>query len=153
MILIVVVILVLVVPIILAAILFVMVSGLIGGPILAPVVIFGTVTQSAGNATLPIAFTSGNIDPGSLEMQVQVNYSGPVTTGMPSPNGGPMTMAGAGHTFWVYWVDADHNGLVSSGDSLRVTGANVQLPVKTVFTFSLRSPSGSSLTSVTWTTP
>ncbi len=82
-----------------------------------------------------------------------MNYSGPLPTGLPSSNGAPATVAAGGHTFWVYWTDADHNGLVSGGDNFRVTGAGVPLPVQTVFTFSLRSPAGSSVGSVTRTTP
>lgn len=141
-------------PLIAAALLYVMVSGLIGIPtVIPPTVTFGPVTEHAGNATIPVAYVSGNIDPGSLQVLLQANHSQATPIALPGPNGGPSSLVAGGRALRVYWTDADNNSLLSSGDSFSVTGEAAPLPTSTVFTFILRGPGGPNFDSTEWTTP
>ncbi len=148
-----VVVLVVLVPVIAAAVLYVMVSELIGSPVVQPTVTFGAVTQRAGNATIPVAYVSANIDPGSLQTLLQANYSYATPSRMPPASGGYVSITTGGRVFRLYWTDADHNGLLSSGDAFLVTGDGVPLPSSTAVTFRLQSPDGRNLVNTEWTTP
>src|SRR6267378_619200 len=69
----VVVVLVIVVTVILAAVLYVMTSSLLVPPTQHPMVTFGPVSQTAGNATFPISSSSAKLAPSTLEFAVQAS--------------------------------------------------------------------------------
>jgi len=147
-----VVVILVVLPVIAAAVLYVMVSGLIGTPRTIPTVALGPVTQSGGNATVPVAYLSENIDPTNVYILLQANYSQTYPVGMPHSGNECVLVATGGYTLCVYWTDTDGNGLLSSGDSFQLTGEFGRLPSSTVFDFYLRSPDGANLASAEWTT-
>jgi len=68
-----VVVVVVLVTVILAAVLYIMVSSLIQAPNPPPIVSLGPVGQAAGNATIPVASSSREIDPSSLQIRLVVN--------------------------------------------------------------------------------
>src|SRR3990172_5981309 len=138
-ILVIVVIAIVIIPIVVAAALYVMVSGLLIGPGTQPVIAFGPVDESAGNATISIGYSSALVNPFSLLFLLQANYSYPQASGLPPPDGSVLVET-YGQTFRVYWLDEDR-ALVGTGDTFRVTGDGSPLPRPATFPFSLQSPS------------
>jgi len=147
-----VVVVVVLVTVILAAVLYIMVSGLLQGPNAPPIVSFGMVDQTAGNATISVTSSSREIAPSSLQVRVIANSSGS-STGMPPPGGSVVLIAG-GYALRVFWLDDDHDQVFGTGDGLRVTGDSAPLPSLTRFSLelSLVTASGSMVSGVTWTT-
>jgi len=151
-IIVIVVVMVVLVTVVLAAVLYIMVSGVLQGPNPPPLVSFGPVAQTAGNATIPVVSSSREIDPSSLQIRIVVNSTGTVT-GMPAPDGSVVLFAG-GYTLRVFWLDQDNDRVFGTGDALRVTGDSAPLPSSTRFSLalSLVTASGSMVSGVTWTT-
>jgi len=145
-ILVIVVIAIVIIPIVVAAALYVIVSGLLIGPGTQPVIAFGPVDESAGNATISIGYSSALVNPFSLLFLLQANYSYPQASGLPPPDGSVLVET-YGQTFRVYWLDEDR-ALVGTGDTFRVTGDGSPLPRATIFTFTLQSPSRANLAAV-----
>src|SRR2546426_3037618 len=140
------------VPAIFAAVLYIMVSGLLQGPNPPIIVSFGQVDQAGGNATITVLSSSREIAPSSLQVRVAANGSGS-STGMPPPGGSVVLIAG-GYSLRVFWLDDNNDQLFGTGDALRVTGDSAPLPSSTRFSLeiSLVTSSGSMVSGVTWTT-
>ena len=149
-IIVIVVVVVVVVPVVLAAVLYVLVSGLIQGPNSPPIVAFGFVDQTGGNATIDVS-SSREIDPSSLQVRLSANSSGS-STGMPPP-GGSVALIVGGYTLRMFWLDEDNDRVFGTGDAFRVTGNSAPLPSSTVFSLeiSLVTSSGQMTSGVTWT--
>jgi len=150
-IIVIVVVVVVLVPVILAAVLYILVSGLIQAPNSPPIVAFGFVDQAGGNATIQVS-SSREIDPSSLQVRLSANSSGS-STGMPPP-GGSVALIVGGYTLRVFWLDEDNDQVFGTGDALRVTGNSSPLPSSTRFSLelSLVTSSGQTTSGVTWTT-
>lgn len=146
-----VVVVVVAVPVILAAVLYILVSGLIQAPNPPPIVTFGFLDQTGGNATIHVS-SSREINPSSLQVRLSANSSGS-STGMPPP-GGSVTFLVGGYTLRVFWLDEDNDQVFGSGDALRVTGNSAPLPSSTRFSLELVivTTSGQSTSGVSWTT-
>ncbi|TLZ84194.1 MAG: hypothetical protein E6K03_03070 [Methanobacteriota archaeon] len=152
MIIVIVVVVAVLVPAIFAAVLYIMVSGLLQGPNPPIIVSFGQVDQAGGNATITVLSSSREIAPSSLQVRVAANGSGS-STGMPPPGGSVVLIAG-GYSLRVFWLDDNNDQLFGTGDALRVTGDSAPLPSSTRFSLeiSLVTSSGSMVSGVTWTT-
>ena len=149
-IIVIVVVVVVLVSVVISAILYILVSGLIGPPVPpSPLVVFGLVQMAGGNATIPVASTSREIDSWTLQVRLIANGSGS-SKSMPPPNGSVILPAG-GYTLAVFWLDQDNDQLFGAGDVLRVTGNLAPLPASTRFALDLLSTG--MLAEVIWTTP
>src|SRR2546428_12182614 len=85
-IIIIVVVVVVLVSVVISAILYILVSGLIGPPVPpSPLVVFGLVQMAGGNATIPVASTSREIDSLTLQVRLIANGSGS-SKSMPPPH-------------------------------------------------------------------
>lgn len=146
-----VVVLVLVVPVVIGAILYVMVAGLIRSPDLGPPVFLGPAELTAGNVTLRVFTSGGELDPSGLRLALQANGSAPAEFGIPPPDGSVSVSTG-GHALRVFWLDEDHDSLLGTGDSFWFTGNLAPLPRATAFTFAIQSPTGHFSAETTWTT-
>ena len=148
-IIVIVVVVVVLVSVVISAILYIFVSGLISPPVPPrPLVVFGLVEMTGGNASIPVVSTSREIDPSSLQVRLMANGSGS-SKSMPPPNGSVVLPAG-GYTLRVFWLDQDNNQVFGAGDALRVTGNLAPLPASTTFALDLLTTE--MLAEVTWTT-
>jgi len=142
------------ITVVLAAVLYVMVSGLItpvGGN--KPLVTFAAVDQSSGNATISVAGASQSVSPSNYKVNLQVGTNTGIAVAMPTTGGLFATLTISGVTYRIYWTDIGGEKTVNSGDNFRVTGNNVALPAATSFTFYLLWSDGSSIQSTPWSTP
>jgi len=147
-IIVVVVVVVVLVSVVISAVLYILVSGLIRAPNPPPIVAFGPVEMTGGNASIDVS-TSREIAPSSLQVRLMANASGS-SNSMPPPNGSIVLIAG-GYILRVFWLDEDNDQLFGSGDVLRVTGDSAPLPGSTTFRLDLLATG--MLAGVTWITP
>ncbi len=147
----VVVVLVIVITVILAAVLYVMTSNLLVPPTQHPMVTFGPVSRTAGNATLPIFSSSAKLAPSTLEFAVQANATTSSLTSLPPPDGSVVVYAG-NYAIRVFWLDNNHDGMVGTNDGFWVTGNIGLLPPSTSCTFYLQSTDGRLIALTGWTT-
>ena len=146
-----VVVLMIVVTFILAAVLYVMTTNLLVPPTQSPIVTFGPVTQTAGNATLPISASSTQIAASTLELTVEVNTSWRSLSSLPPPDGSVVVYPGS-YVVRVFWLDNNHDGRVGTNDAFWITGNVGPLPRSTGFMFYLQSTDGRLVSAVGWTT-
>ena len=147
-IIVVVVVVVVLVSVVISAVLYILVSGLIRAPNPPPIVAFGPVEMTGGNASIDVS-TSREIAPSSLQVRLMANASGS-SNSMPPPNGSIVLIAG-GYILRVFWLDEDNDQLFGSRDVLRVTGDSAPLPGSTTFRLDLLATG--MLAGVTWITP
>ncbi|MGI0148582.1 MAG: archaellin/type IV pilin N-terminal domain-containing protein [Thermoplasmata archaeon] len=141
------------ITVVLAAVLYVMVSGLItpvGGN--KPLVTFSSVSQD-GNATIGVAGASQSVAPGNYRVNLVVGTITGAAIAMPTTGGNFVNVVVSGATYRVYWTDIGGELTVNAGDNFRVTRAGLPLPAATSFTFHLLWSDGSSIQSTIWTTP
>ena len=143
------------ITVVLAAVLYVMVSGLItpvGGN--KPLVTFSAVDQNLGNATIGVAGASQSVSPSNYKVNLMVNTTTGTAIAMPALGSGAnnYVTVTAGGTYRIYWTDVGGEKTVNPGDSFRVTGVNTKLTSGTQFTFYLLWSDGSSIQSTVWTT-
>jgi hypothetical protein len=154
-IIVIVVVLVLAVPVVLSAMLYFMVSGLIRGPSgTPPVVLLSPVDLANGNATISITAASTSSGPSQMQILLAANNSASSAVGLPPPNGSVLVTT-AGYPLRVFWLDINRDGMVTRSDAFRITGNLGPLPPATSFEFTLAFtyPSGGGRTSIAWTTP
>jgi flagellin-like protein len=143
------------ITVVLAAVLYVMVSGLItpvGGN--KPLVTFSAVDQSSGNATIAVAGASQSVSPSNYKVNLQVGSNTGAAIAMPTTGGAFASITINAVVYRIYWTDIGGEKTVNPGDSFRVTGNNLPLsPAATSYTFYLLWSDGSSIQSTTWSTP
>ncbi len=142
------------ITVVLAAVLYVMVSGLIGG----------TTTSSKPAVTLTISKTStgadilvAGIQPTAAPSNFKVNLENVGTTtfgtavNMPTLTNTNVTVTVAGTSFYVTWQNPGGSGQVSQGDHFIVkwTGTGTYA-TSTTYSFLLIWSDGSTLTSINW---
>lgn len=139
------------ITVVLAAVLYVMVSGLItpvGGN--KPLITFSAVSQD-GNATVGIAGATQSVAPANYRVNLVAGGVTGTALAMPTTSA-PVTMTISGVTYRLYWTDIGGESTVNAGDNFRVTGNGIRLPATTAFTFHLLWSDGSSIQSTAWTT-
>src|SRR5437773_5864170 len=143
------------ITVVLAAVLYVMVSGLIspvGGN--KPLVTFSAVEQSAGNATIGVAGASQGVSPSNYKVNLQVGSNTGSAVAMPTTGGLFATMTINSEIGRAHWTDIGGEKTVNPGDNFRVTGNNLPLsPAATSYTFYLLWSDGSSIQQSSWSTP
>lgn len=143
------------ITVVLAAVVYLMASGILTGHTESvPVVAFApgvTFTGGSHNVTLMIGGTSQNLYPFNYEFNLKVDAA----YGVPTQFAASRTAANVtigGTLYRVTWTDADGAGTVTQGDRIDVTGNGVSLPVNTAFEFILLWHDGTTLTTASWHT-
>ncbi len=139
------------VPVVFAAILYVMVSGLITGPTPGMIADFGVVDQTGGNATLRVFGASREINPSELRLRLEENGSSSGIADMPAPDGSVGLAIGT-TTYRVSWLDIDRDSTFGVGDRLWVTGNLAPLKPSTSYVLFLLGVSGATISAAGWTT-
>ena len=138
------------ITVVLAAVLYVMVSGLLTGPSASrPVLTFGGVSLSSGNATFAVASVSSSVPYSNYKVTLQVG----ATTGSPIAVAAETTYATltVGTTdYRVYWTDLANEGNLNDGDSFRVTGDGVALGTASYTFYLLWSADNGQIQTKTW---
>lgn len=144
------------ITVVLAAVLFLMASGLLNGNAnIAPVVAFtGPNAYSGGsyNTTFSVADASRGVSIGTYKFNLRVGLLfGPATNF--GTSGVPASITVNGTVYRVTWEDLDGGGGLTRGDQILVTGNGRSLPATTGFDFLLIWTDGSQITDFPWTTP
>ncbi len=145
------------ITVVLAAVLYVMVSGLIGGPTTSkPVVSFTTGVPVTNGEQLTIASASQQVGPANYKVNLQVNSTAGSAVAMPLTGGSSVTVtvgAPISTSFTVTWTDIGGEKTLNGGDSFTVTHAAPGMPAASSYTFYLLWSDGSQITSTTFSTP
>ncbi|MEK6986927.1 MAG: type IV pilin N-terminal domain-containing protein [Candidatus Thermoplasmatota archaeon] len=144
------------ITVVLAAVLYVMVSGLIGGPSTSkPTVAFTTGVPVTNGEQLSIASASQAVGPANYKINLQVNSTAGAAVAMPLTSGTSVTItvgAPISTSFIVAWTDIGGEKTLNGGDSFTVTRA-AGLPAQSSYTFFLLWSDGGQVTSTTFSTP
>ncbi len=143
------------ITVVLAAVLYVMVSGLIGPTGTSkPVVSFTTGVPVTNGEQLAIASASQAVGPANYKVNLAVNGTAGSAIAMPTTGGGSVSITVTGITgaFTVAWTDIGGEKTVNGGDSFTVTHASPGLPAKSTYIFYLLWSDGSQITSTTFNT-
>lgn len=144
------------ITVVLAAVIYLMASGLLGGTTSVPPVIAlsgpGTYSGSSHNATLTVAGTSQAVAISSYRFNVVVGGLYGNATSF-AASGVAATTSVAGTTYRITWNDLDGGGGLTQGDEIIVAGNGLSLPASTTFDFLLFWSDGRQITHLAWTSP
>lgn len=144
------------ITVVLAAVIYIMASGMLGPHATpAPVVALAGPNPYTGgsyNASFVVADASQSV--------TIVNYRFNLRVGLIFGNATAFAVSGVaatlrvnGTTYRVTWTDVDGGGTLTQGDAITVAGNGVSLPVRTSFDLILVWNDGSQLTQQPWTSP
>jgi flagellin-like protein len=144
------------ITVVLAAVIYLMASGMLGSHATpAPVVALAGPNPYAGggyNATFVVADASRALTMVNYKFNLEVGLSFGNATAFGS-SGVPVPIRVNGTLYRVTWTDVDGGGTLTQGDEITVAGNGVSLPVRTNFDFVLVFQDGSQVTQLTWTSP
>ena len=141
------------ITVVLAAVLYVMVSGLLT-PVGSnkPVLTFAQpALGSDNNVTLPIASVSQAVAETNYRVNLQVGTNTGSAVAIAAA-GSAFSVVVSGTTYRVTWTDIGGESNLNGGDTLRVTGNGVRLPAGS-YTLFLLWNDGSQIQTSTWTVP
>ncbi len=144
------------IAVVLAAVLYIMASGLLStGSSVPPVVAFTAVHPFAAgsyNATFAVAGASRTFSVVNYRFVLKVGTTLGVRTDF-AASAVPAVVTVNGTVYRVTWTDLDGGGALTQGDLITVSGNGVSLPRTTLFDFSLLWSDASLLTDISWATP
>ncbi len=144
------------ITVVLAAVIYIMASGLLGSHSApAPVIALAGPNPYSGGS-----FNTSFTVAGASQALTMVNYKfnlkvgqvyGNATTFAASGVAAPIVVGGT--TYKVTWTDTDGGGTLTQGDLITISGKGVSLPATTNFDFILVFSDGNVLTHQAWVTP
>jgi flagellin-like protein len=147
------------ITVVLAAVLYVMVSGLIGGPSTSkPTVAFATPAPLGIGEQISIASASQAVGPANYKVNLVVGSTTGSALAMPTAGGGFVVLTVGSAFYRVNWTDIGGEKTVNGGDSFVVAQTNaagttyMALPLATSFVFYLLWSDGSQITSANFQT-
>jgi flagellin-like protein len=136
------------ITVVLAAVLYVMVSGLLTGPgPQRPVVTFSSATAITNGYTFSLAGVSQVVAPSNYKVNYQVNS----TTGTAVVLAPSMSVVVGASTYTVTWIDPGGERTVNGGDRFEITRTG-GIPISSSFTFYLLWSDGTVIQSQAYTT-
>jgi flagellin-like protein len=144
------------ITVVLAAVIYLMASGMLNSnPRLTPVVAFTGIhgyTGGSYNTSFSVADASQSL--GIVQYKFNLRVGSNIGTAMPfAPTGMAANLTVNGTVYQVIWRDTDGGGSLTQGDTIWVTGRGVSLPRATTFDFLLFTAEGQQVTHEPWTTP
>ena len=144
------------ITVVLAAVIYIMASGLLGSnPNVPPIVAFTGIhgyTAGTWNTSFGVADASQSLAIVNYKFNLQVGLRYGSATNF-APSGAPANVTVNGTVYRVIWLDTDGGGTLTQGDQFQVTGNRKSLPSATNFDFLLFWSDGNQLTHQAWTTP
>ena len=144
------------ITVVLAAVIYLMASGLLNSnPSVPPVVAFtGIHDYAAGssNTSFSVADASESLPIVNYRFNLRVGADVGTATNF-APSGIAANITVRGTAYRVIWYDTDGAGSLTQGDQILVTGRGVSLPGATAFDFLLFTAEGQQVTHEPWTTP
>ncbi|HYT17992.1 MAG TPA: type IV pilin [Thermoplasmata archaeon] len=141
------------ITVVLAAVLYVMVSGLLVGPgATRPQVTFGSVelSTSPGNATFAVAGVTQSVGPASYKVNLQIGTNAGTAVAMPTTSGASVQVTVGSTVYRIYWTDIGGGNTINEGDQFRVAGNGVPLAPTGFYTFYLLWNDGGQIQTRTW---
>lgn len=135
-----------------SAILYVMVSGLIGPtPVTTrPVMTLSLSTSSSLDATVVVTGMVPTVSPSNLKTNVQVGTAFGTAVSLPTVSGGTATIVvGSVGSFQLTWQDAGGDALVSAGDTFHLTNP-APLAAGTTVALIFIWTDGGTVSTITW---
>ena len=142
------------ITVVLAAVLYVMVSGLLVGPgATRPQVTFGSVdlSVSPGNATFQIAGVTQSVGPANYKVNLQIGTNAGTAIAMPTTSGSYVSITVGSTVYRIYWTDIGGGNTINEGDQFRVTGNGVALTTASSYVFYLLWSDGGQIQTRSWT--
>jgi archaeal type IV pilus assembly protein PilA len=144
------------ITVVLAAVLYVMVSGLIT-PVgsAKPTLAYGSRDPIANGQDVVIGAVQPAASPSNFRVNLRINTTFGTAVAFPATTGTPVSITVSGYTgtFTVTWQDPDGGSTLSGGDHITVVRAT-GLPAKSTYELILFwVPDGSAFPSATWNTP
>ncbi len=145
------------ITVVLAAVVYIMATGLLSGPAASqkPLITFSPLqafTSGNYNASFTVAGASQAFSPSYFRFNLLVNgVSGNATALGASGIAASVTIGGT--TYLVTWIDTGGERTINGGDTFRATGQSISLPGTTHFTFYLLWTDGSAVQQEAWITP
>ncbi len=144
------------ITVVLAAVIYLMASGLLNSnPNLTPVVAFTGIhgyPSGSYNTSFSVADASQNLPIVNYKFNLQVGTVIGTAMGF-AASGTAANITVSGAVFRVVWLDADGGGTLTQGDQITVSGKGLSLPGATSFDFMLFTSEGQLVTHEPWTTP
>jgi flagellin-like protein len=148
------------ITVVLAAVLYVMVSGLIGGPSTSkPTVAFTTPAPNGIGEQISVASASQAVGPANYKVNFAAAGSPGTAAAMPTTGGGFVVLTVGTSFYRVNWTDIGGEKTVNGGDSFVVTKVTstagtsyLVLPASTQFVFYLLWSDGAQITSANFQT-
>src|SRR5436309_7177380 len=142
------------ITVVLAAVLYVMVSGLL----VAPAATSHTLSLRAalpffspGNATFAIAGVTQAVGPSNYKVNLQRGTSAGTAIAMATTSGGYASVTISGTVYRIYWTDIGGGNTINEGDQFRVTGNGVALTTASSYVFYLLWSDGGQIQTRSWT--
>jgi len=139
------------ITVVLAAVLYVMVSGLLGGQTSnRPVLTFGPLQPTPGNMSFSVASVSQSFPFSSYKVTLAIGAeTGPATAIVAESSYATIAVPNVG-TVRVHWSDLGDEGNLNDGDSFRVTQNDAALPSGSYTFYLLWSADNAQIQTKTW---
>lgn len=142
------------ITVVLAAVLYVMVSGLITGPgATKPFVTFSTASKSNSNTeTFAIASASPAVGPTNYKVNFQIGTATGTAVAFPATSGtaGGVSITVGSNTVRVNWTDIGGENTINAGDVFTVSWTGAAITQGTAMTFYLLYSDGSQIQTQAW---
>src|SRR5205809_808780 len=135
------------ITVVLAAVLYVMVSGLLTGPgAQRPVVTFGSVTSITNGYQFSVAAASQNVGPTNYKVNLQVNSTTGTSVALTATSMSVVIPAPVSATFTITWLDPGGERTLNGGDTFQVTRSG-GIPIESTYVFYLLWSDGTQIQS------
>ncbi len=144
------------ITVVLAAVIYLMASGLLNSnPNVPPVVAFtGIHGYPAGSYNTSFSVADASRSLAMVNYKFNLEVGGVIGSAMNfAPSGTAANITVNGTAYRVTWLDLDGGGSLSQGDEITLGGKGISLPGATSFDFTLFTSEGQQVAHEPWTTP
>lgn len=120
-----------------------------------PAVSLGGAAYAGSNILIAVAYASSNLAASNYRMALQIYGYQSGTVQVPTTSGysGGTTLSAGGYPFYVFWMDYNNDGALSTGDTFILNSLGGTLPSNSTGSFLLMWSDGSVLSQATFGSP